>query len=109
MTATSGVEEGIDKADFMGELVKEEVELQEVMQTENVEKHLAKKLHWTVIVCILKRNTKRLQDWAFLSNVLKTLGYTTRAFLVAQLVKNPPAMQETLVRFLGREDPLAKG
>ena len=24
---------------------------------------------------------------------------------MAQLVKNPPAMQETLVQFLGREDP----
>ena len=31
------------------------------------------------------------------------------AFCVAQLVKNPPAMQETLVRFLGRDDPLEKG
>ena len=31
------------------------------------------------------------------------------ASLVAQLVKNPPAMQETLVGFLGREDPLEKG
>ena len=31
------------------------------------------------------------------------------AFLVAQLVKNPPAMQETLVWFLGWEDPLEKG
>ena len=30
-------------------------------------------------------------------------------FLVAQLVKNPPAMQETQVPFLGREDPLEKG
>ena len=29
--------------------------------------------------------------------------------LIAQLVKNLPAMQETLVRFLGREDPLEKG
>ena len=29
--------------------------------------------------------------------------------LVAQLVKNPPAMQETPVRFLDREDPLEKG
>ena len=29
--------------------------------------------------------------------------------LVAQLVKNPPAMQETPVRFLGREDLLEKG
>ena len=27
-----------------------------------------------------------------------------RASLIAQLVKNPPAMQETLVRFLGWED-----
>ena len=27
----------------------------------------------------------------------------------SQLVKNPPAVQETLVRFLGREDPLEKG
>ena len=31
------------------------------------------------------------------------------ASLVAQLVKNPPAMQETPVQFLGREDPLEKG
>ena len=30
------------------------------------------------------------------------------ASLVAQLVKNPPATQETLVRFLGWEDPLEK-
>ena len=27
---------------------------------------------------------------------------------VAQLVKNPPAMQETLVQFLGQEIPLVK-
>ena len=32
-----------------------------------------------------------------------------RASLVAQLVKNLPAMWETLVRFLGQEDPLEKG
>ena len=31
------------------------------------------------------------------------------ASLVAQLVKNLPAMQETLVRFLGWEDPLEEG
>ena len=29
-------------------------------------------------------------------------------FLVAQMVKNLPAMQETLVQFLGQEDPLEK-
>ena len=31
------------------------------------------------------------------------------ASLVAQLVKNPPAMQGTLVRVLGWEDPPEKG
>ena len=31
------------------------------------------------------------------------------ASLIAQLVKNPPAMQETPVRFLHQEDPLEKG
>ena len=28
---------------------------------------------------------------------------------MAQLVKNPPAVQETPVPFLGREDPLEEG
>ena len=32
-----------------------------------------------------------------------------RASLIAQLVKNPPPMQETPIRFLGQEDPLEKG
>ena len=32
-----------------------------------------------------------------------------RVSLITQLVKNPPAMQETPVRFLGWEDPLQKG
>ena len=32
-------------------------------------------------------------------------GLNLRASLIAQLVKNLPAMQETEVRFLGREDP----
>ena len=33
----------------------------------------------------------------------------TWASLVAQLVKNPPAMWETWVQFLGWDDPLEKG
>ena len=33
---------------------------------------------------------------------------TDRASLVDQLVKNLPAVQETRVQFLGREDPLEK-
>ena len=32
-----------------------------------------------------------------------------RESLIAQLVKNPPAMQETPVRFLGEEDLLEEG
>ena len=32
-----------------------------------------------------------------------------KASLIAQLVKNLPAMQETPVQFLGGEDPLEKG
>ena len=32
-----------------------------------------------------------------------------RDSLILQLIKNPPVMQETLVHFLGREDPLEKG
>ena len=32
----------------------------------------------------------------------------TKASLIAQFVENPAAMQETLVQFLGREDPLEK-
>ena len=32
-----------------------------------------------------------------------------KAFLIAQLVKNPPSTQETPVRFLGWKDPLEKG
>ena len=38
-----------------------------------------------------------------------TLVVVKRASPVAQVVKNQPAMQETLVPFLVREDPLQKG
>ena len=40
------------------------------------------------------------------------IGYPLQyswASLVAQLVKNPPAMQETWIQSLGWEDPLEKG
>ena len=40
------------------------------------------------------------------------MGYPLQyswASLVAQLIKNLPAMQETPVRFLGWEDPMQKG
>ena len=37
-----------------------------------------------------------------------SLWHFSRVSLVAQLVKNQPAMQETRIRFLGQEDPLEK-
>ena len=40
---------------------------------------------------------------------LKYTGYVLWASLVAQLLKNPPAMQETLVHFLGLEDSPGDG
>ena len=39
--------------------------------------------------------------WLFILNTV-----VCRAYLVAQLVKNPPAMWDTWVRSLGWEDPL---
>ena len=40
---------------------------------------------------------------------MRLQGISIRASLVAQLVKNPPAMQETPVHLLGWEDLLEKG
>ena len=37
------------------------------------------------------------------------MSAVVRAFLIAQLVKNLPAMRETWVQSLGWEDPLEKG
>ena len=43
------------------------------------------------------------------SNPNLGVGMDCSASLVAQLVKNPPAMQETWIRSLGWEDPLEEG
>ena len=43
------------------------------------------------------------------NNIRRPFDSIIRASLVAQTVKNLPAMQETRVRSLGREDPLKKG
>ena len=40
--------------------------------------------------------------------VREMLYFSFLTSLIAQLVKNVPAMQETLVRFLVQEDPLEK-
>ena len=45
----------------------------------------------------------------FLKSTFRVSSTSYRAFLVAQMVKNPPAMQETQVQSLGWEDSLEKG
>ena len=54
---------------------------------------------WRAIVCVSQSQTTEQL----------TLSLSLWASLVAQLVKNPPAMQETWARSLGGEDPLEKG
>ena len=49
------------------------------------------------------------QDWVPATNCLLSVRFPPlRASLVAQMVPCLPAMQETRVRFLGREVPLEK-
>ena len=43
-----------------------------------------------------------------IGQLTSTVEFRNLASLVAQLVKNPPAMRETWVRSLGWEDPLEK-
>ena len=43
------------------------------------------------------------------SSCVRNIFYSEWASPVAQTVKNPPVMQETRVRSLGREDALEKG
>ena len=55
----------------------------------------------------MAKNLSAIQETA----VVEGIGYPfqySRAFLVAQLVKNPSAMWETWVGSLGWEDPLEK-
>ena len=48
-------------------------------------------------------------SFLLLLSKLLLMTFLVKASLVAQLVKTSPAIHETPVRFLGREDPLEKG
>ena len=48
-------------------------------------------------------------DWSDLAAAATAQQQYIRASLVAQMVKNPPAMQETQDQSWGQEDPLEKG
>ena len=52
-----------------------------------------------------------ISEWEFgksEESKYSAIDFILKASLVAQFVKNPPAMQETPVQFLGWEDPLEK-
>ena len=54
--------------------------------------------------------TNKLKNFWIMSNAQFNCSPSImRASLIAQLVKNLPTLQETLVRFLSWEDPLEKG
>ena len=50
---------------------------------------------------------ERTKMWCVYTHICICI-YNRRASLVAQWIKNLPAMQETWVRFLGWKDPLEK-
>ena len=64
-------------------------------------KLLQKSLQLTVITTVLSQDNETTLVTCYLAKA--------RASLVAQMVKNLPAIQETRVRSLGWEDPLEKG
>ena len=59
---------------------------------------------WHAAVHGVTESRAQMSDWSEL-NWMRLI----RASLIAQLVKNLPAMQETLAQFLGQEDPMEKG
>ena len=73
------------------------------------------KQHWTIIV-IFHETLGHFIIWDYdfwiqvkLFSQIALPHSLTWVSLVAQMVKNPPAMRETQVRFLGQEDLLQKG
>ena len=62
--------------------------------------------HSVSLQCVDREQKQVLEAYSY--SWLGALMLISWASLVAQLVKNPPAMQETWVRTLGWEDPLEK-
>ena len=56
-----------------------------------------------------KTFANKAPDKGLTSKIYKQLTQLNKASLVGQLVRNPPAMQETWVQSLGYEDPQEKG
>ena len=70
------------------------------------------KKSWITIIFIVNRQASKNIKILNQSNVYEYRHYYQHPCIhsmIAQLVKNPSAMQETPVRFLGRNDPVEKG
>ena len=61
-----------------------------------------------MVLSPVRRHVPNLQ-WKKKKTKQIRLTLLTVVSLIAQLVKNPPTMQETLVQFLSGKDPLEKG
>ena len=57
----------------------------------------------------MKEGNTELNNIGIQAHWLKAVQFQVWSSLIAQLVKNPPAMQENPVQFLGQEDLLEKG
>ena len=65
---------------------------------------------WTGLISLQSKGLSRvLQHHSSKASILWHSAFFIRASLIAQLVKNLPAMQKTWIRSLGWEDPLEKG
>ena len=65
---------------------------------------VGKPLHPNCLMEIFGKHKNKPAPWAELQAVSLAVGLP----LVVQMLKNPPAIQETWVRSLGQEDPLEK-
>ena len=66
---------------------------------------------WCDAVHGVAKSWTQLSDWTEL-NSLGYINYIIKiiaSFLVAQMIKNLPAMEETWVQYLGQDDSLEKG
>ena len=63
-----------------------------------------------ISLCLTSLMIQKLQDYEYIFMiVLNPEFYLVSHSLMAQTVKNPPAMRETQVQFPVQEDPLEKG
>ena len=63
-------------------------------------------------VCSCWGSAKVFQDLVWCVSLYYLLSFPfflIKSSLVAQLVKNPPALQETQIQSLGQDDPLERG